>query len=49
MHDLLGLGAGPAPRFARRYVALGELSARAARMYADDVRAQKFPAEEESY
>jgi 3-methyl-2-oxobutanoate hydroxymethyltransferase len=49
MHDLLGLGAGPAPKFVRRYVALGELAARAARMYADDVRAQKFPADEESY
>jgi 3-methyl-2-oxobutanoate hydroxymethyltransferase len=49
MHDLLGLGAGPAPRFARRYVALGELAARAARMYAEDVRAQKFPSTDESY
>jgi 3-methyl-2-oxobutanoate hydroxymethyltransferase len=49
MHDLLGLGAGPAPRFARRYVALGELAARAARMYAEDVRAQKFPSADESY
>jgi 3-methyl-2-oxobutanoate hydroxymethyltransferase len=49
MHDLLGLGAGPAPRFVRCYVAMGELAARAARMYADDVRAQKFPSDQESY
>ena len=49
MHDLLGLSDGPPPRFVRRYVDLGEIVARAARMYAEDVREQKFPADAESY
>jgi 3-methyl-2-oxobutanoate hydroxymethyltransferase len=49
MHDLLGLGLEPPPRFARQYVSLAEIVERAARMYADDVRNQKFPVEHESY
>ena len=49
MHDLLGLGSGPAPRFVRQYVSLSDITARAARMFADDVRNQKYPAEHESY
>ena len=48
MHDLLGLGETAPPRFARQYVALGEIVGRAARMYADDVRNQKFPGDVES-
>jgi len=49
MHDLLGLGLEPPPRFAREYVNLSEVVGRAAKMYAEDVRNQKFPAEHESY
>jgi len=49
MHDLLGLGEATPPRFVRQYVALGEIVSRAARMYADDVRNQKFPGDVESY
>lgn len=49
MHDLLGLGGGAAPSFARQYVPLGEIVSRAARMYRDEVRDQKFPADHESY
>jgi 3-methyl-2-oxobutanoate hydroxymethyltransferase len=49
MHDLLGLGEGPPARFVRQYVSLAEIAGRAARMYADDVRNQKYPAEHESY
>ena len=49
MHDLLGLGEVAPPRFARQYVALGEVVRRAAEMYADDVRNQKFPGDVESY
>ena len=49
MHDLLGLGLEPPPRFAREYVNLSEIVTRAAQMYAEDVRQQKFPAEHESY
>ncbi len=49
LHDLLGLGLEPPPRFAREYVNLAEIVTRATRMYAEDVRNQKFPAEHESY
>jgi 3-methyl-2-oxobutanoate hydroxymethyltransferase len=49
MHDLVGLSAEPPPRFARQYVLLTEIVDRAARMFADDVRDQKFPADHESY
>jgi 3-methyl-2-oxobutanoate hydroxymethyltransferase len=49
MHDLLGLLGDAPPRFVRQYVDLGQLAARAVRMYVDDVRSQKFPAEHESY
>jgi len=49
MHDLLGLGESAPPRFARQYVALGEIVRRAAEMYAEDVRNQKFPGDAESY
>jgi 3-methyl-2-oxobutanoate hydroxymethyltransferase len=49
LHDVLGLGADPAPRFARQYVSLREVVSKAARMYVEDVRNQKFPQEHESY
>jgi 3-methyl-2-oxobutanoate hydroxymethyltransferase len=49
LHDLLGLGEGSPPRFAREYVSLTEIVGKAARMYAEDVRNQKFPAEHEQY
>ena len=49
MHDLLGLGDAPPPRFVRQYLAVAELAGRAARMYTEDVRNQKFPAAHESY
>jgi 3-methyl-2-oxobutanoate hydroxymethyltransferase len=49
LHDLLGLGLEPPPRFAREYVALRDIVQRAAQMYAEDVRNQKFPADHESY
>ena len=49
LHDLLGLALEPPPRFARQYVNLADVVGRAARMYADDVREQKFPAEHETY
>jgi 3-methyl-2-oxobutanoate hydroxymethyltransferase len=49
MHDLLGLGDGPPARFVRQYVSLAEIAGRAARMYVDDVRNQKYPAQHESY
>jgi 3-methyl-2-oxobutanoate hydroxymethyltransferase len=49
LHDLLGLGETQPPRFARQYVALAEVVRRAAEMYAEDVRLQKFPSDAESY
>ena len=48
-HDLVGLCLEPPPRFARQYVNLAEVIGRAARMYREDVREQKFPADHESY
>jgi 3-methyl-2-oxobutanoate hydroxymethyltransferase len=49
MHDLLGLSLEPPPRFARQYVAMGEIVGKAVRMYDEDVKSQKFPSERESY
>jgi 3-methyl-2-oxobutanoate hydroxymethyltransferase len=49
IHDLLGLAEGTPPRFVRRYVDLGAIIGKAARMYLEDVREQKFPSDAESY
>jgi 3-methyl-2-oxobutanoate hydroxymethyltransferase len=49
LHDLIGLALEPAPKFARQYVNVAEIVSRAAQMYREDVREQKFPAEHESY
>jgi 3-methyl-2-oxobutanoate hydroxymethyltransferase len=49
IHDMLGLAEGTPPRFVRRYVDVAEIIAKAARMYREDVRLQKFPADAESY
>ena len=43
-HDLLGLGTGPVPPFARTYARLGQTIVDAARAYIDDVRKGRFPA-----
>lgn len=47
--DLLGLTEEFNPRFVRRYAKLGESIRNCASQYAEDVRAGKFPNEEESY
>jgi 3-methyl-2-oxobutanoate hydroxymethyltransferase len=49
IHDMLGLAEGTPPRFVRRYVDLGEVIGKAARMYLEDVGLQKFPSGSESY
>ena len=49
LHDLLGLGEEPPPRFARQYVSVAEIVSKAAGMYAEDVREGKFPSDHESY
>lgn len=48
-HDLIGLTAGPTPRFARRYAELGEAVTRAVHEYCDDVHAGRFPSDAESF
>lgn len=47
--DLLGLGEGRTPKFARAYADLREQIARAARAFASDVEAGVFPDDEHSY
>jgi 3-methyl-2-oxobutanoate hydroxymethyltransferase len=47
--DMLGLFAEFTPRFVKRYRNLGEEIGSAARDYADDVRAGRFPAAEHTY
>ena len=52
MHDLLGLEPSDQhwkPRFVRRYAEMGQAVGAAFKAYADDVRAGRFPAAEESY
>jgi len=49
LHDLLGLEDRMAPKFVRRYAALGDAATDAVRAYADDVRARRFPSAAESY
>jgi 3-methyl-2-oxobutanoate hydroxymethyltransferase len=48
-HDLVGLGAGPVPRFARRYADLNAVIGEAARHFIRDVRDGRFPSEAEIY
>jgi 3-methyl-2-oxobutanoate hydroxymethyltransferase len=48
-HDILGLEERIRPKFARRYAEIGAASAHAMRAFAEDVRARRFPADEETY
>jgi 3-methyl-2-oxobutanoate hydroxymethyltransferase len=48
-HDLLGLEDRVRPKFVRRYAELGAASVEGLRAFADDVRAGRFPSDEESY
>ena len=47
--DLLGLYLGHTPKFVRRYAALGDEMRSAFGRFAEDVRARRFPGEQESY
>jgi 3-methyl-2-oxobutanoate hydroxymethyltransferase len=49
MHDLLGLEPAWKPRFVRRYAEMGKAVGEAFAAYAADVRAGRFPSEQESY
>ena len=49
IHDLLGLTFGKTPKFARQYANVGEMIAKAAREYCEDVRGGTFPSDGESY
>jgi 3-methyl-2-oxobutanoate hydroxymethyltransferase len=48
-HDVLGIEDRMAPKFVRRYADIGAASIEGLRAYADDVRARRFPADDESY
>ena len=48
-HDLLGLYAGKAPRFVKRYADLAGEAKRALETYVDDVREGRFPEEQHTY
>lgn len=49
LHDMLGLTDGHTPKFARRYANIGEIIARAATEFCDDVHSARFPSDDESY
>jgi 3-methyl-2-oxobutanoate hydroxymethyltransferase len=49
MHDLLGLEPAWKPRFVRRYAEMGTAVGEAFAAYAADVRAGRFPSDDESY
>jgi 3-methyl-2-oxobutanoate hydroxymethyltransferase len=49
IHDLLGLTFGKTPKFARQYANVGQMIAKAAREYCEDVRGGTFPSDGESY
>lgn len=49
MHDALGLTMDFNPRFVRRYARFADEMTKAVENYVDDVRARRFPSEEESY
>jgi 3-methyl-2-oxobutanoate hydroxymethyltransferase len=47
--DLLGMGRGHSPKFAKAYAELGDAIVAATRRYVDEVQSGAFPAEEHSY
>ena len=49
VHDLLGLGAHPAPKFVRQYADVGLVIRTAVEAFRQDVETGSFPSDEESY
>ena len=47
--DLLGMGRGHSPKFAKAYAELGDAIVAATRRYVDEVQSGAFPAEEHTY
>jgi 3-methyl-2-oxobutanoate hydroxymethyltransferase len=47
--DLLGFGAGPAPRFVRRYAEVGAVATQAVAAFVRDVQGGQYPGEAECY
>ena len=48
-HDLLGLFEGVLPRHTKRYAETGQTAVAALKQYVEDVRARRFPAEENTF
>ncbi len=48
-HDVLGLEDRMAPKFVRRYAEVGAASVEGLRVFAEDVRARRFPSDAETY
>ena len=49
LYDLLGMSTEFRPRFLKRYAELSELIPQAVKTYVEEVKSQKFPAEEHSF
>ncbi|MFO7746139.1 MAG: 3-methyl-2-oxobutanoate hydroxymethyltransferase [Psychroflexus sp.] len=49
LHDMLGMNKEFSPRFLRRYADLNTVMTEAIQHYNDDVKAKKFPSEDEQY
>ena len=49
LHDLLGLSAGPIPKFVRRYADLAGIAREAVASFAADVRSGGYPSSDETY
>ncbi len=49
MHDMLGINTEFKPRFLRQYLNLYEQATNAVQQYVNDVKANSFPADSESY
>jgi 3-methyl-2-oxobutanoate hydroxymethyltransferase len=49
LHDLIGLTAGPTPKFVKRYADVRGIIAEAAKAYADEVARGEYPGLEHSY
>jgi 3-methyl-2-oxobutanoate hydroxymethyltransferase len=49
VHDLLGLGTGPYPKFVKNYASLGQVITEAVRQFRSEVEAGTFPDEAHSY